>query len=98
MSGIVYSSTSAKPGKNTGLFGQVGPQGVIHDLEVDNTFTGYGAGGVAAQLEGEIFNCVNKGSVTATGDPAGGIAGTVKTGARIDGCTNLGTVMSEKRR
>lgn len=96
VSGIVYSSTVAKPGKNTGLFGQVGPRGVIHDLTVDNTLTGYGAGGVAARLEGEIYNCVNKGTIVATGDPAGGIAGTLKSGATVRDCSNFGSVMSEK--
>lgn len=96
VSGIVYTNTVAKPGKNTGLFGQVGAQGVIHDLTVDNTLTGYGAGGVVAQLEGRAYNCVNKGSVTATGDPAGGIAGTLKAGGNITNCTNFGTVLSEK--
>ncbi len=96
ISGIVYSNTVAKPGKNTGVFGQVGPQGLIHDLAVNNTFTGYGAGGVAAQLEGEIYNCINSGAIAATGDPAGGIVGTLKAGGRIHDCDNLGTVMSAK--
>lgn len=96
VSGITYTCTTAKPGKNTGLFGQLGPQGMIHDLTVDNTFTGYGAGGVAAQVEGEIHNCVNKGAITATGDPAGGIAGTLKSGGIIRDCINSGTVLSEK--
>ncbi len=96
VSGIVYSCTTAKPGKNTGLFGQVGPQGTIHDLTVANTMTGYAAGGVAAQLEGAVYNCVNKGTVASTGDPAGGIVALLKTGAAISGCTNLGSVMSEK--
>lgn len=96
VSGITYTCTTAKPGKNTGLFGQLGPQGMIHDLTVDNSFTGYGAGGVAAQVEGEIHNCVNKGAITATGDPAGGIAGTLKSGGIIRDCLNTGTVMSEK--
>ena len=96
ISGIVYTSTTAKPGKNTGVFGQVGPQGVIHNLSVNNTLTGYGAGGVAAQLEGRIYDCTNRGEVIATGDPGGGIVGTLKAGASVENCRNLGHVMSGK--
>lgn len=95
--------TYTLPEKSTmgyhGLFGNIGPNGCLHDLTLESgTITTYnGAAGFVGRLWGTGRNLVNKATVT-TGSTstAGGIAASVKYGGSLINCTNMGQVKANR--
>ena len=97
ISGFKYSDNTTKTGRYAGLFGNVGGNGVVHDLTLNGSFAGHSyIGGFAGKLYGTISNCINRGEVSAAnGGYAGGIAGRTYEGSVIDNCSNEGTVTAK---
>src|SRR5574344_269104 len=85
-----------KPGSDyQGLFGVIGSGGEIKDLTVKESFIrgDRNVGGVCGQNDGgTITNCTGSGTVTSTGDYAGGVCG--QNFGTITNCTGSGTVTS----
>lgn len=77
-----------------GLFGNVGPQGAVHDLILKSgTITGYREnGGIAGKVYGKVYNCDNYANIYSTSSSAAGIVGYVKTGGSVVNCKNYGIV------
>lgn len=77
-----------------GLFGNVGPQGAIHDLILKSgTISAYRENaGIAGKVYGKVYNCDNYASIYSTSSSAAGIAGYVKTGGSVVNCKNYGIV------
>ena len=72
-----------------GLFGMIGPDGIVKNLGVDNinitaSSSSINIGGLAAQNSGSISNCYTKGYIKAN-DNAGGLCGTNYSGT-ISNC------------
>ncbi len=80
-----------------GLFGNVGPQGAVHDLTFKSgTITGYrNNGGIAGNVYGQVENCVNHATVYSSSSAAAGIAAYVKTGGSVVNCKNYGKIDSK---
>ncbi|MDR2493037.1 MAG: hypothetical protein LBD25_06245, partial [Coriobacteriales bacterium] len=79
-----------------GLFGFIGPEGTVKSLTLTNlsvSLTGSSnyVGGIAANSEGTIVNCVVTGAVTAN-QRVGGIAGSAKAGSVIAYCSNQANI------
>jgi len=94
---ITYNleDTDAKTGKDIGLFSVAGENAVIKDLILTPVLKGNsGVGAFVGKLYGRLENCVNRGSVEATGTSAylAGLAGKMFSGGSIDKCRNEGTV------
>ena len=83
---------------NIGLFGCVYTDGVIKNLAVSGTVTGYEyVGGVVGDNNGTILNCNNSGTVNGTDYGVGGIAGYNNGNSQIINCNNSGDVIGEGR-
>lgn len=97
ISGFDFNDNTTKTGRYIGLFGNVGGNGVIHDLTLNGSFAAHSyIGGFAGKLYGTIRDCVNRGSVTtATAGYAGGFAGRAYEGSLIDNCLNEGNVTTK---
>src|SRR5574344_214495 len=83
-----------KPGSDyQGLFGFIGSGGEIKDLTVKESFIRGDSqvGGVCGQNVGTIANCTGSGTVTSTGNVAGGVCGYNNSGT-ITNCTGSGSV------
>ncbi len=80
-----------------GLFGNVGPQGAVHDLILKSgTITGYRENaGIAGKVYGKVYNCDNYANIYSTSSSAAGIVGYVKTGGSVVNCKNYGIVNSK---
>ena len=97
VSGLYVNDSNWSSGSNKGLFGYVNSNGVIENVIVDGTISGYDkVGGIAGHSKGLIQNCYNKAtisSVTETGAVygAGGIVGYCENGL-VDNCHNLGNI------
>ncbi len=91
ISGLYYNDTSAD---YVGLFGYIN-NGTVKNTVVENSSVTGGSytGGIAGYIDGstQIFNCINKGSVTASNSYAGGIAGNA-AGGTVTSCYSTGTV------
>lgn len=76
------------------LFGNVGPNGSIHDLTLESgTISAYGqVGGFAGNVYGKVYNCINRASINAENSGAGGIAAVVKDGGAVYDCKNQGVL------
>ncbi len=93
---INYASTSTtNMGYCGGLFGIIRTGGIVHDCVNYGTVSSANTGGGGIAGTGEkginIYNNVNRGSVTAKGS-AGGIFGSIKSSLRD--CTNYGEITS----
>lgn len=88
-----YTSTQS----SRGLFGNVGPQGSVHDLIVaSGTITSYRYNGaVAGNVYGKVYNCQNYANIYSESSAAAGIAGYVKNGGSVVNCQNHGKVDSK---
>lgn len=77
-----------------GLFGNVGPQGAVHDLILKSgTISAYREnGGIAGKVYGKVYNCDNYANIYSTSSSAAGIVGYVKTGGSVVNCKNYGIV------
>lgn len=77
-----------------GLFGNVGPQGAVHDLILKSgTISAYRENaGIAGKVYGKVYNCDNYANIYSTSSSAAGIAGYVKTGGSVVNCKNYGIV------
>lgn len=82
---------------NRALFGNVGPQGAVHDLILKSgTITGYRENaGIAGKVYGKVYNCDNYANIYSSSSSAAGIAGYVKTGGSVVNCKNYGIVDSK---
>lgn len=80
-----------------GLFGNVGPQGTVHDLILKSgTISAYREnGGIAGKVYGKVYNCDNYANIYSTSSSAAGIVGYVKTGGSVVNCKNYGIVNSK---
>ena len=78
---------------DVGLFGQIGAEGVVKNLGLEDvSIKGLGnVGAVAGMNWGKIENCFSTGSVTGY-DCVGGITGWNKSGARVLNCYNTGDI------
>lgn len=76
------------------LFGNVGPQGAVHDLILKSgTISAYRENaGIAGKVYGKVYNCDNYANIYSTSSSAAGIAGYVKTGGSVVNCKNYGIV------
>lgn len=98
--GVKYdtSGKAVSSGSNTvsGLFGNVGPAGVVKNLTMasDCSFTAFRiVGSIAGKNRGRIENCRNYAPVTAISNYAGGIAAQgIGEQSVITSCYNAGTV------
>lgn len=88
--------------KNIGVFRCIGSQGSVSNLTVNGKITGSDhIGSIASQNYGLIENCINKASITATGQYVGGLVGVMNGSdhesntARIINCENHGDVISK---
>ena len=96
VSGIYISGTQYTETEK-GLFGYVNPDGVIENVIVDGTISGYDmVGGIAGHSRGLIQNCYNKATISSVADTgavygAGGIVGYCENGL-VDNCHNLGNI------
>ena len=79
------------------LFGNVGPQGAVHDLILKSgTISAYRENaGIAGKVYGKVYNCDNYANIYSTSSSAAGIAGYVKTGGSVVNCKNYGIVDSK---
>ena len=82
---------------NRALFGNVGPQGAVHDLILKSgTITGYRENaGIAGKVYGKVYNCDNYANIYSSSSSAAGIVGYVKTGGSVVNCKNYGIVDSK---
>lgn len=82
---------------NRALFGNVGPQGAVHDLILKSgTITGYRENaGIAGKVYGKVYNCDNYANIYSTSSSAAGIVGYVNTGGSVVNCKNYGIVNSK---
>lgn len=82
---------------NRALFGNVGPQGAVHDLILKSgTITGYRENaGIAGKVYGKVYNCDNYANIYSSSSSAAGIVGYVKTGGSVVNCKNYGIVNSK---
>lgn len=98
--GHTISGTMAGSGNNIGFFGYIKNGATIRNLTVDAAVSGdENVGGIAggSPMNGNssyIINCVNKGTVTATGEFVGGIIGDAST-THIIGCVNQGNISGQ---
>jgi len=74
-----------------GMFGFIGDEGVVKNLELENLniYTNAGtAGGIAANNFGLIKNCSVKGNINSVGNDVGGIAGNMSgaDSAKVENC------------
>lgn len=93
---VNYSTTNSND-TYVGLFGNVGQNGVIHDLTLESgSIVGYSStGAFAGRVFGRIENCINKAAVKTYKNPAAaGIAVYLAYGASIKNCQNSGAVAS----
>ncbi len=93
---IISNATIDQPeGDYIGLFGNVGDNGVIENIEVDNIeIVGFGyVGGLAGNSFGDIRNCKIKGAITGREDNIGGLLG-YSRGDILD-CCSEGSVVGD---
>lgn len=93
---VTYDGT-ASTDTYVGLFGNIGPQGRVHDLTLQSgTIKAYGyAAGFAGRVFGQLVRCVNRATIGTTKNPgAAGIAATVCNGGTVSQCRNEGEVAS----
>lgn len=98
--GIAYATESTdKTAIGRGLFGTVGPQGVIKNVTVGDksSFSAYqNVGAIAGINYGRIDSCINNATVSTVGTTgAGGIVGYGYGASAINLCVNNGTVTSK---
>ena len=91
------SCSFEKTESGRGLFGNVGPQGAVHDLILKSgTISAYRENaGIAGKVYGKVYNCDNYANIYSTSSCAAGIAGYVKTGGSVVNCKNYGIVDSK---
>ncbi len=80
-----------------GLFGRLGENGVVRNLNIGagSKFEMYGTcAAFVASLDGTVENCRNYADVTGYSCWVGGIAGMVNKGGRISDCYNAGNIRS----
>lgn len=95
ISNFVFDNEDTKAGDYIGFFGNVGSNGVVHDLTLSGKIHGYrDVGGFVSNLYGTVHNCVNKSAVSTKNTKVGGIASAAYDGSLIEKCTNEGTVTS----
>ena len=88
--GIDVSATTI----GSGLFGGIGPSGVVKNLVVYgtvNSTTGT-VGGLTGWLGGKLENCINYVNVKGTTN-VGGLVGNAETGSQLLNCVNYGNVI-----
>jgi len=91
------NNTVTKTQDCRGMFGNLGPDGVLHDFTLGSgTITGYRYNGaIVGKCYGKVYNVTNYATVTTTsssGAGAAGIAGQVYEGGSIVKCYNYGTM------
>ena len=76
-----------------GLVGFLGSGGTLQNVGVKTSYIkgGYSVGGLCGRNNGTVTNCYNTGSVTGTGDYAGGLCGYNNSGT-VTNCYNTGSV------
>lgn len=91
------NNTFTSTQSSRGLFGNVGPQGAVHDLTLmSGTITGYRYNGAfVGNLYGKAYNLENHAAVYSSSSSAAGIAGYVKAGGSLVNCKNYGNVDSK---
>lgn len=92
LSSVSYTASGSQ--EYRALFGNVGPNGSIHNLTLESgTISAYGeVGGIAGNLYGKVYNCINRASISAENSGVGGIAAVVKDGGAIYECKNQGVL------
>jgi hypothetical protein len=93
--GINVSATT----RGSGLFGGVGPSGVVKNLTVYGTVTSTAGtvGGLTGWLGGKLENCTNYVNVTGTSD-VGGLVGNAETRSQVLNCVNYGNINGTEER
>jgi len=91
------NNTIVKTQDCRGMFGNLGPNGVLHDFTLaSGTITGYRYNGaIVGKCYGTVYNVTNYATVTtssSSGAGAAGIAGQVYDGGLIYNCYNYGTI------
>ena len=92
---LSYSGT----GSESGLFGYIGPGGVVQGLRVVNANVSgtTNVGILAGVSEGHISRSMSSGSVFASNLWSGGLVGALKGGALLDDCYSTAAVSSTAR-
>ena len=92
VSGIYINS-----GDYQGLVGFLGSGGTLQNVGVKTSYIkgGYSVGGLCGRNNGTVTNCYNTGTVTGTGDYAGGLCGYNKSGT-VTNCYNTGSVSGNR--
>lgn len=85
--------------KGCGLFGGIGPSGVVKNLTVygKTTSTGGTIGGLTGWLGGKLDNCANYVDVTGTSD-VGGLVGNAESKSQVFNCVNYGNINGSAER
>ena len=93
--GINVSSTN----RGAGLFGGIGPNGVVKNLTVYGTVTSTSGtvGGLTGWLGGILDNCTNYVNVMGTSD-VGGLVGNAETKSQVLNCVNYGNINGSEQR
>ena len=93
--GINVSSTN----RGAGLFGGIGPNGVVKNLSVYGTVTSTNGtvGGLTGWLGGKLDNCTSYVNVTGTSD-VGGLVGNAETKSQVLNCVNYGDINGSEER
>lgn len=86
---IHLTNTDSKTGKYLGLFGVIGPSGMVSDLIMAGSVSVYGYGAaVAGNCYGTIERVINRATVTTSDSYAAGIAAQLNDGAEMRRCIN----------
>ena len=93
VSGIYINSTA----DYQGLVGYLGSGGTLQNVGVKTSYIkgGYSVGGLCGRNNGTVTNCYNTGTVTGTGDYAGGLCGYNNSGT-VTNCYNTGSVSGNR--
>ena len=80
-----------------GLVGFLGSGGTLQNVGVKTSYIkgGYSVGGLCGRNNGTVTNCYNTGTVTGTGDYAGGLCGYNNSGT-VTNCYNTGSVSGNR--
>ena len=93
VSGIYINSGT----DHQGLVGFLGSGGTLQNVGVKTSYIkgGYTVGGLCGRNNGTVTNCYNTGTVTGTGDYAGGLCGYNNSGT-VTNCYNTGSVSGNR--